>query len=331
MQELRFIRTDGDYLIVENADGESFRLAIDDAIRQNLKHSAPKPAINNSISPREIQLEVRAGSGIAELAAKTGASVEYIEKFAAPVLDELAHVVQTALSVRITVAGDRYSDTVQVEFGELIAERLAANGFGKATWSSRKPENGEWQISCDLGDAIATWTFDLRKLALSPDNELAVQLSASGALADAPIPKLRPLGNTASVSVPAAFAQRTPEPEVDAKSPTADLGDTMEFEGVIPFGRTKPTTPVEPMMGENLANTADLLDALRKKRLEREAAQADTSEVTPTQEISLGDNEVTEAEAPQVAPEVPKPVKKGRAAVPRWDDIVFGTKTDSED
>lgn len=321
MQELRFIKNDGDYLVVENANGESFRLAIDEAVRNSLKPQTQKSASPITISPREIQMAVRSGTGIAELAKQSGASSDFIEKFAAPVLDELAHMVQLARSVRITVAGDRYSDTLQVEFGDLISDRLRDAGVTEFAWSSRKPETGEWLISCSFQDSTAVWSFDPRKLSLSPENEVAVQLSNQSGF-DSPVPKIKQL--TPPAKLPAAFAK--------PDSATADLGDTMEFDGVIQFGRTKQTEPVEPMMGENLANTADLLDALRKKRLEREAVEA-TRELAAVEEPSEAEASQAEPEPePIAAPEAdPKPAKKGRAAVPSWNDIVFGTKTDSED
>ena len=338
MIELRFLRTDGDFIVLENSEGETFRIAIDEALRRAARRESPVSQSTGDLSPREIQDEVRSGTGISELAAKTGASRDYIEKFAAPVIDELAHIVQTALSVRITVAGDRYSETAQVEFGSLILERLAASGYQNVTWSSSKPEFGDWRVTCDLGESQATWVFDLKKLSLSPDNELAVQLSATQSFADSPIPKLKampaqPVRTRVAepTAVPAAFAKPK---GVQLQNATADLGDTQEFDGVIPFGRTKQVEPAEPTMGENLANTADLLDALRKKRLEREAIEAET-QIVPELETEEEATQVIEAPAaaePAEPVEVEsKPARKGRAAVPSWNDIVFGTRPDSED
>lgn len=319
MIELRFLRTDGDFVVLENSEGETFRVANDEALRRAAKREPALAQSVGTLSPREIQDEVRSGTGIAELATKSGAALEYIEKFAAPVIDELAHIVQTALSVRITVAGDRYSETAQVEFGNLIAERLALSGFSNFSWSSSKAELGDWRVTCDLGDQIAIWTFDPRKLNLSPDNELAVQLSATQSFTDSPIPKLKSMSTETvaphSQSVPAAFVKPVAEERV-----TSDLGDTLEFDGVIPFGRSKQPEPNEPTMGENLANTADLLDALRKKRIERESLE----ETVAPEPASVEDTQIIEQ------PDA-KPAKKGRAAVPSWNDIVFGTRPEVED
>lgn len=360
MQELRYLKIDGEYLVAESESGESFRILVDDVLRKAVRKEPAASIATTTISPREIQLEVRAGMGLAELAAKSGAPLDYIEKFAAPVIDELAHVVQSALSVRITIAGDRYSETIQAEFGEVIANRLAAQGIIDQFWSSRKAENGSWLVTCHVQEQLATWSFDSRKLSLSPENELAVKLSTQQVVADSPIPKLRTL-DSEPTQVPAAFAAQTSE-----------LAVTQEFEGVIPFGRSKPAeapteavveaaaklaepaepaAPGSPALGEELANTADLLDALRKKRMQREEV-SQIIDLPAEQPIAVPENTFTQDTAvievvqtetsPEVAaepealtkeatePEAPveaKP-KKGRAAVPSWNDIVFGTKTD---
>ena len=401
MSELRYLSTDGDYLLLEAADGTQYRLLIDESVRKAARREIVSEGDAAKISPRDIQLEVRSGVTVEDLASKTGASVEYITKFAAPVIDELAHVVSSALSVRITMAGDRYSETTQVEFGEVIANRLAATGVVQYNWSARKTDNGGWQLQCKFGDTLANWAFDPRKLALAPENEVAVQLSTQQSLTDGPLPKLRPVVDqalqneppqesarptfanpvvplspapvapsqvTPPVSTPAQATPPQRAAEIQETSPhsiTEDLGRTAEFEGVVPFGRTSATKESEP--APDLANTADLLDALRKRRLAREenltqeedyaepseapiltsvptsedysesagsidAEQADTQvlETAPSAE-SAGANLDAEPESESEVEEEPRSVpKRGRSSMPSWDEIVFSTKTDDE-
>lgn len=310
MAELRLESSDGEYLVLESPDGTTYRLLIDEALRKAVRRETVTADDSNRISPRDIQLEVRSGVTIEELAAKTGASLEYIQKFAAPVIDELAHVVKSALSVRITMAGDRYNETTQVEFGEVIANRLAASGVVQQTWSARKSDNNGWQLHCHYGDNQATWAFDPRKLALAPENELAVQLSTQQSLTDGPIPRLRPViavtgsaGQDAATQFEPTFAEPLPpislvpsaeepvtdetpnEPTATAKperapatvtSLTRDLAETAALDEAVPFGRQAPLVEETEALaasndvGADLANTADLLDALRKRRIERE-------------------------------------------------------------
>ena len=395
MSELRYLSTDGDYLLLEAADGTQYRLLIDETVRKAARREVVSEGDASKISPRDIQLEVRSGVSVEDLAAKTGASLEYVQKFAAPVIDELAHVVSSALSVRITMAGDRYSETTQVEFGEVIANRLAATGVVQYVWTARKTDNGGWQLQCKFGDTLANWAFDPRKLALAPENEVAVQLSTQQSLTDGPLPKLRPVADNTGASessapvassahtslvaatpvaaTPLAPAAETPPPvatnisepespatfanpvvrlnsyESSSQSITEDLGSTAEFDGVVPFGRTGAVAPAsEPA---DLANTADLLDALRKRRLSREEdlSQDDSAteqELGATQAIQLPTFTPTIASVDEL-PEEPEsfdpatdtvaeddvkaPTKRGRSSMPSWDEIVFSTKTDDED
>lgn len=411
MQDLRLESNDGEYLVLESPDGTTFRLLIDETLRKAVRRETVTAEDSNRISPRDIQLEVRSGVTIEELAQKTGASLEYIEKFAAPVVDELAHVVSSALSVRITMAGDRYNETTQVEFGEVVANRLAASGIVQHSWSARKSDNHGWQLHCRFEDTQATWAFDPRKLLLTPENEAAIGLSAQQSLTESPIPRLRPVD--AVVSAPASFeptfaepippvtealtivaepAQAEPmklapvteiapvviaEPAPVATSNTAtqDLGNTAEFEGVIPFGRQVPSKPqyastteapsIDSEAGSDLANTADLLDALRKRRIERERdvlaattgsisiipdAEAETqvssfvpevevqSQLSATAPIDLIPEPVdfeTDQSYPEDVPfseslEPEKPKKTGRSSMPSWDEIVFNTRHDED-
>ena len=395
MSELRYLSTDGDYLLLEAADGTQYRLLIDESVRKAARREVVSEGDAAKISPRDIQLEVRSGVSVEDLAAKTGASVEYVQKFAAPVIDELAHVVSSALSVRITMAGDRYSETTQVEFGEVIANRLAATGVVQYVWTARKTDNGGWQLQCKFGDTLANWAFDPRKLTLAPENEVAVQLSTQQSLTDGPIPKLRPVADntgandsaatvassvpvtpvaaTSTTSAPLAPATQTSTPvattisepdspatvanpvvrlttvESSSQSITEDLGSTAEFDGVVPFGRTSAPAPAsEPA---DLANTADLLDALRKRRLSREE---DLSKDDPETAPGLGATQAIElptfTPVTETVEEVAQPAesfgaatetvaeddlktapKRGRSSMPSWDEIVFSTKTDDED
>jgi hypothetical protein len=219
MSELRYLSTDGDYLLLEAADGTQYRLLIDESVRKAARREVVSEGDAAKISPRDIQLEVRSGVSVEDLAAKTGASLEYVQKFAAPVIDELAHVVSSALSVRITMAGDRYSETTQVEFGEVIANRLAATGVVQYVWTARKTDNGGWQLQCAFGDTLANWAFDPRKLALAPENEVAVQLSTQQSLTDGPLPKLRPVADNTGASESAAPAANSAPVAPAAQSP----------------------------------------------------------------------------------------------------------------
>jgi hypothetical protein len=387
MTDLRLEGTDGDWLLLVGPDGQTFRLVNDESLRRAVRREAISSDDSARISPREIQLEVRAGASIEAISQRTGATLEYVQKFAAPVIDELAHIVSSALSVRITIAGDRYSDTTQVEFGEVIATRLAAVGILQPEWTARKTDNGGWQVHCSYEDQVASWAFDPRKLVLSPDNELAIHLGNQQSLSDSPIPRLRPVEPSASNLIQNTAAAEpvgpTPHPasansissfekpalatalpsggsaqntaaanhsDIPAGfTVTADLGKTAEFDGVVEFGRGGQPAPAPESAGtEDLTNTADLLDALRKRRLEREQTVLTTAtssiqtapmpnpssfESDLTTEFTADSNEDLAASPVEVeleaTPEPEKPkARPGRTSMPSWDEIVFNTRSE---
>lgn len=287
MTDLRFETSDGEYLHLEGADGTTYRLLIDDGVRRALRKDVATEQDALKISPRDIQLEVRAGLSIDDIVAKTGATFEYVEKFAAPVLAELAHVVSSAQSVRITMAGDRYSETTQVEFGTVIATRLAGLGIVSSTWSAKKSDNGGWQVHCHYDQQVATWAFDPKKLALSPENENAISLSTQQSLTDGPVPKLRPVvitsGDIAQTQL--ISPEDLPTPPVlrsvstATQTPSAAEVEETAIAPAAPEAKTSTDGPatVVPGGADDLSHTANLLDALRKRRLDRELGTTEGS------------------------------------------------------
>ena len=319
MKDIRFLASDGDFLLLEDSEGQKFRLLLDQPLRSAIRNEVPQMLDQPRLSPREIQEEIRVGRSIEEIVQASGAPVDYVMKFAQPVLDELNHAVLNALTVRLEVPGDRFNDPTTREFGEIIKARLAASGAGIEKWSAMKaPEHG-FYIYCeyDLGDRQmkATWLYDPKRLALIPENESAVSLSSGDRMAT-PAPKLRPVQ-----APPTQF--------------NTSLADTVEI-----VREPTPPLPVQPEVISSatpaISDTADLLEALRKKRSEREMLedepkipQTDFLSVVPDieEQESYAEEDFSQ-ESPELAPETPPASKRGRASIPSWDEIVFGTKTE---
>ena len=362
MDDIRLFETDGEYLVLEAQDGQKFRLLVDDSVRSSIKKEPVTRLDSIQITPREIQEEIRNGASIQELIDRSGASFEFIEKFAAPVIAELEHIVSSALSVRLTIAGDRYNDSTQIEFGEIIAGRLITSGATGISWVAKKVEPNSWKITANYQlnsvAGSATWSFDPRRLTLSPESETAVTLSSQETLSNALIPKLR----TVEQSTNPAPQPAEPVAETVVMEDVISISSRLETptaqeEVPIPstpaaFKRTD--TPAAVVTEEPLSATADLLEALRRKRSEREDSLREDAQLKPhpqTENIrvidfepqvtietqSPTDSEAAVEERVRVEPETAdvassmnesKPSKKGRAAMPSWDEIVFGTKTD---
>ena len=121
---------------------------------------------------------------------------------------------------------------------------------------------------------------------------------------------------------------------------TADLGATGPLLEPVPYGRT-------PQDGGRMADTADLLEVLRKKRGEREAAHPDPEEESRGTHPATGAIRLVDEDEGQDAsvtlighrdttddddddPEPPSGAKKKRPEMPSWDDIVFGARGDDD-
>ncbi len=341
MKDIKFLGTDGDFLLLETAEGQRFRLLVDDAVRRASRGEASNQLDAPSISPREIQEEIRVGRTIEEIVRASGAPEEYVRKFAQPVLDELNHAVLNALTVRLEIAGDRFNEPMAREFGEIIKSRLAASGAGIERWSALKAPDHGFFIYCEFeinGETKkATWSYDPKRLALAPENETAIALSSQDRLANQ-APRLRPVENKPS-------------------GITQNLGETVD----LAASRPATSAPLLVSASEEtetgnsetkLSETADLLDALRKKRNARESVE-DLEPHPPTEGLRVVEldpddiyqdsafDEILTEPTLEVVPDptpdpAPAPVaadpqaspKRGRASIPSWDEIVFGTKTE---
>lgn len=215
MQDIRFISGDGESLVLETQDGEKFRLAVDGSVRSALRDNPPSTG-EQTLTPREIQDAVRAGSSIEQLAESSGDSTDYLSKFANPVLAELEHMVNAALGVRVEIEPDRFNEARFREFGELMLERLVNGGASSVAWRARRVTPFTWEISATFetmgGVGEAIWIFDPRAVNLSPENETAVGLSSQSGFGDSPIPKLKGLSAPTLAPAVSERSSTTEEP-----------------------------------------------------------------------------------------------------------------------
>jgi hypothetical protein len=327
MTELRLIGHDGDYVLLESLSGEKHRLLIDDSLRAAIRRSGQTSSAPIQMSPREIQSEIRSGKSVEELISRSGDPRQYVEKFAGPVLDELSHVISSALSVRISIAGDRHTDISHIEFGNIISGRLEASGVENFDWSARRDEQQVWLLTANYlinGETRkAIWSFDPKRMLLAPENESAIRLSTQNSLAEQ---------NYSKLAVAAEIKPEEPELGI-----TQSLADTQLVETGLPIGRANEL--IEEVEETSAVPPTDLLEALKKKRAERSSRDAEQVEPeTNTQTLEI----VTESqsgyeigEEPQVEPEEispnPAPVRRsGRPSIPSFDEIVQGTKSEEE-
>jgi hypothetical protein len=229
-----------------------------------------------------------------------------------------------------------------------LHDRVHNIGGSNLTWNASKQELEPWQVtvSFDVDGAarLAIWSFDPRKLVLSPENEQAVKLSTGDQGGHIVVPKLRqvepestPVQSVQVTEVIEFPAVAEPEPAtatatLKVVSPIEQLTrksveDASGLAAKVEVDEDEADANVSAEPNESLSATADLLEAIRRKRAEQTApsAAAETVKVEPIPvEPARAEPAKAEVEEPAVTP----PAKKGRPSMPSWDQIVFGTKTE---
>lgn len=363
MQDLRVIGVENGALLVASDDGEKYRIAIDEVLQSKLRQSTPEPAGHGrKLAPREIQAQIRGGMSAEEVAAVTGVSLEYIQKFEGAVMAERDYVIETALGVPVHTALETDPLALGATFGSVIRQRLYDLGASDERWASWKESGTGWVVKLSFSanqiEHDARWNFDPKKRALDPQNGEAVTLSQQGESAGVLIPRLRAVHPDERHPDATRFDSGAFD-LIDSPAPDPDA----RFESAPPPFATRPVMDAAP----DLNQTADLLEALRRRRGEREAAsfadEADNSTSdhpshhSPSGSAQSGgmrlvdvpldlddDPDGTRDTAPQptigasadinlahaLSPGSSKSPRKGRQSMPSWDEIVFGARPDDD-
>ena len=349
MQSLTVVGRENDLLIVVNESGERFSITIDqaliDQVRRNPNLGRPS---RQQTSPKDIQAHIRRGLTAQQVADLTGEDISYVQRFEGPVLAERDYVVEQARSMLVGHSGSDSSTT----FGDLVGDKLTELSTKDISWSAWREDSG-WRVEVTFfeGDVEhkAQWTFDQRKHTLTPLNDDATVLSTDEPIRGPLIPKLR--------AVPTALADEEDDEHFDTDMfgdmPLEHTGPLLE---PVPYGRTgnAPTAPAESSEDDSpTANTADLLEVLRRRRGEREPSPDHDSESSRSAHPSTGSIRLVDPDAdspsegasihtlpgastepeekvddePEQKPAGPK---KNRPEMPSWDDIVFGTRSDDD-
>lgn len=406
MQELRLVRREDRTLVVATDAGEEFRLIVDDAVLGELRQLSRRDTGPLKASPREIQALVRAGKSRAEIAEITGVEEAAIERYEAPVLAERTYILELAHDVPVRTSTEEGGEQ---QFGTVIAERLIGLGADVYEWSSWRDDEAGWMIGLEFishdVEHRAVWSFDHRKGVLAPLSPDAVTLSKQGDVGDRLIPKLRAVDDphrserfdsgafdpdqlladlegtedTAGTATPDTLESTAARNEprsgtVSPDHPSTGAIPTINMEAEFARRRSIDERAIKSPEPElpDLGQTADLLDALRRRRGERSGDLAPASQAAPEGGIlnppvqlpGFGDahsgDDGHETDAPQAvdplthdparndtaaaetsatgSPDAPADTPnstaqrrgRGRPAIPSWDDILFGTRSEED-
>ena len=190
--------------------------------RAGLHHTpAPEPSrsrIESALSPREMQTRMRAGRTVAQVAAEAGVPIEWVERFAAPVLAEQAAAVERAQQSTMRTQRRGYSDRA---LGPSVLRNLADRGIRLADdefdqmWTAFQLAENEWVIRFRYRfrgrDLDAEWLLDEGAGSLTPGNRQATELGFVDPGRHAPpvrgLPPMRVLRRSAPVVNSPVIAQ----------------------------------------------------------------------------------------------------------------------------
>jgi hypothetical protein len=190
----------------------------------------------------------------------------------------------------------------------------------------------------------ARWSFEPKKQALAPLNSEAVTLSKQGELPQhGLIPRLRAVERDDSRPDDSRFDSGAFNFRENSDD-SLDLSPTIDIAAI---GRPQASSKAAAAAAINRAQdagsstqsnqTADLLEALRKRRGERESAHTDEAHTETAQAPRLVESPMAEHKEDAPTPPAEVPVtssrgssKRGRTAMPSWDEIVFGARTDED-
>jgi hypothetical protein len=340
MEELKVIGVEDGALLVSTDEGTRFRLPIDDVLKSRLRQTAPEPGAVRKLAPRDIQSHIRSGMSAEDVAAVTGAPLDYIQRFEGPVLAEREYVIESALNVAVHTAVETDPLLGGTTFGSVIRSRLAEMGAISERWASWKEQGGGWIVKLTFVNQTierdARWSFEPKKSALAPLNPEAISLSQQGDMPASLLPRLRAVPLDEQLNDTGRFDSGA------FHVSEGDSGAVLESISMISVVTTDVEDADDAPAGHH--QTADLLEALRRRRGERDPMELEHEESMAahpsTGSVRLIDIPLDSAAVPITSKGTPSagatrdsgPLgkRRGRASMPSWDEIVFGARPDDD-
>ena len=330
MPELRVVAVsnDGTRLVLKAADNTEYTLPIDERLRAAVRNDRARLGqieVENHLRPRDIQARIRAGATAEEVAQFAGIPVDRVRRFEGPVLAERAFMAERARKTPLRRPGESAGPLL----GEAVEERLMLRGADKdaVRWDSWRRDDGTWEVLLVFRVAgethSASWIYDPpRRLVQAVDDEARALLGETDDTPDpitpfvpriARLPRESERDRSSSRASAEASAGRA---ENDSDSLTSLLEAVPSFRGDL-------VVPDSSASGEGERTEEESAD-VPSGRSSASSAGSTYADVLMPRSVAghrerLTGNTDRQAEADGVRP-------GRRAAVPSWDEIVFGTR-----
>ncbi|MEV0918894.1 septation protein SepH [Streptomyces sp. NPDC049967] len=352
MPELRVVAVsnDGTRLVLKAADSTEYTLPIDERLRAAVRNDRARLGqieieVESHLRPRDIQARIRAGASAEEVAQFAGIPVDRVRRFEGPVLAERAFMAERARKTPVRRPGENTGP----QLGEAVQERLLLRGADKETvqWDSWRRDDGTWEVLLVYRVAgephSASWTYDApRRLVQAVDDEARSLIGETDDVAApepsfpfvpriARLPRDRPLDRALDRQIERPAPPPPPEPEERIGGVTASERDSLtslleavpSFRGdmVVPERPAPPEPPaIEPAAQEPEAEEPPAASA---------GAGSAYADVLMPRAVAGHRDRLTGTTDRQAEADGVRPGR--RAAVPSWDEIVFGTRRKKQD
>ncbi|MER7728200.1 septation protein SepH [Streptomyces sp. NPDC096323] len=354
MPELRVVAVsnDGTRLVLKAADSTEYTLPIDERLRAAVRNDRARLGqieieVESHLRPRDIQARIRAGASAEEVAQFAGIPVDRVRRFEGPVLAERAFMAERARKTPVRRPGENTGP----QLGEAVQERLLMRGADKETvqWDSWRRDDGTWEVLLVYRVAgephSASWTYDPpRRLVQAVDDEARSLIGETDDVAApepsfpfvpriARLPRDRPLDRALDRQMERPSPPPPPEPEERIGGVTASERDSLtSLLEAVPSFRGDMVVPERPAPPEPPA----LEPAVHEPEAEEPPAPAASAgagsayaDVLMPRAVAGHRDRLTGTTDRQAEADGVRPGR--RAAVPSWDEIVFGTRRKKQD
>src|SRR4051812_14001133 len=242
------------------------------------EHDPRKTLPDSQLGPREMQELLRGGWTLEEVAAEAGVDVDWVSRFAAPVLAEMHRVLDRALECtfekpRVGPSALPLAASVRRNIAER-GVRFTDEDFDDA-WRAAQMYDDLWVIGFDYTSRgrgqSAEWVVDLELGDLTSNNRLGTQLghvqSARRKIDTSPPPKPKPKAATTRAaaahpkSTTTAAKRRAPAPKkaptrARSRASTGGAKRSTAKRGTARAKSSKPHAAAEPIVVETPAPPA---------------------------------------------------------------------------
>lgn len=296
-------------------NGERFHLPIDDRLKAAVRGDAQRMGQieldqGNVLPPRVIQARIRAGETPEQVAHASGTSVERVMRFAHPVLQERERVAEQAQNARVRLS----EGTPSVPLEQFMSDRLRLLGadLDAVRWDAHRTEDGTWQVRAAwrAGHKSGTtkWSYDTTTRTVTPVDATTMDF-AEGTRLVRVVPDV-PAGLPAPAPTPAPTSSSRRSIGVVR---AAELDDSDDEDH-------KDDDAADDLAGDRAAD----VDTRTAEELDADVRNVVPADGNPVDVLLSGDGGPEHDTV--VFDRVDGETEDPRAAIPAWEDIVFGVR-----